>query len=126
MRAGARGMVMRSNERGLTMIGFLFVAAVIVVIVIIGFRVLPSYVEYYSVEKVLQATMREEESVNPVDLKKALFRRIQAEYIDSVSDRDLVITRDGNTLVATMAWQKVLPLVANASILLDFEAKATR
>ena len=126
MRVGAGGKVMRSNERGLTMIGFLFVAAVIVVIVIIGFRVLPSYVEYYSVEKVLQATIREEQSVNPVDLKKALFRRIQAEYIDSVTDRDLVITRDGNTLVATMAWQKVLPLVANASILLDFEAKATR
>jgi hypothetical protein len=117
---------MRSNERGLTMIGFLFVAAVIVVIVIVGFRVLPSYVEYYSVEKVLQATLREEASANPVELKRALGRRIQAEYIDSVNAGDLVLTRDGNVLVATLSWQKILPVVANASILLDFEAKATR
>ena len=117
---------MRRNERGLTMIGFLFVAAVIVVIVIIGFRVLPSYIEYYSVEKVLQATLRDEPSANAADLKKALFRRIQAEYIDSVNTGDLVLTREGNQLVATISWQKILPLVANASILLDFEAKATR
>jgi len=117
---------MRNTERGLTMIGFLFVAAVIIVVVMVGFRVLPSYVEYYSVERVLQATLREEPSANPAELKRALTRHIQAEYIDSVTAGDLVVTREGNQLVATLSWQKILPMVANASILLDFEAKAVR
>jgi hypothetical protein len=117
---------MRRNERGLTMIGFLFVAGVIVLFVIVGFRVLPSYVEYYSVEKVLQSTLREEPSASQAELKRALSKRIQAEYIDSVNAGDLVVTRDGNQLVATLSWQKVLPMIANASILLEFEARAVR
>jgi len=94
--------------------------------VVVGFRVLPSYVEYYSVQKVLEATLREEQSANPPELKRALSKRIQAEYIDSVNSGDLILTREGNVLVATLSWQKILPLVANASILLDFEARATR
>jgi hypothetical protein len=117
---------MPKRERGLSMIGFLFVAAVIVVVVLVGFRVLPSYIEYMSVEKVLEATLRDEPSANPADLKRALTRRIQAEYIDSVNAGDLVITREGGQLIATLSWQKILPMVANASILLDFEAKAIR
>ena len=53
-------------------------------------------------------------------------KRIQADYIDSVTAGDLVVTRDGNQLVATLSRQKVLPMIANASILLEFEARAVR
>ena len=37
----------RKRQRGLSMIGFLFVAVVVVTCVMIGFRVTPSYIEYY-------------------------------------------------------------------------------
>ena len=33
---------------------------------------------------------------------------------------------EGNAIVATLAWQKILHMVGNASILLEFEAAATR
>jgi hypothetical protein len=118
--------MMRHSQRGLTMIGFLFVAAVLVVVALVGFRVLPSYVEYFSVKKVLEATLRDEPSTSIADLRKALGRRINAEYIDSVHEGDLIVNRDGNQLVATLSWQKILPMIGNASILLDFEATATR
>ena len=38
------------------MMGFLFVAAVVVAVVMIGFRMLPPYIEYFTVEKVMQKT----------------------------------------------------------------------
>jgi Tfp pilus assembly major pilin PilA len=117
---------MRHSQRGLSMIGFLFVAGVLVVVALVGFRVLPAYIEYFSVKKVLEATLRDEPSTVPADLRKALARRISAEYIDSVYDRDLVVTREGNQLVASLSWQKILPMIGNASILLEFEATATR
>ena len=53
-------------------------------------------------------------------------RRISADYVDSVRASDVLVTREGNLIVATLTWQKVLPMIGNASILLDFEARSTR
>ena len=50
-------MQMRTRQRGLSMLGFLFVAAVVVACVMIGFRVLPAYIEYYSVQKALEQAL---------------------------------------------------------------------
>ena len=47
----------RARQSGITMIGFLFVAAVLLSVAIIGFRVLPSYIEYFSVEKILRQVL---------------------------------------------------------------------
>jgi Tfp pilus assembly protein PilE len=47
-----------ARQRGLTILGFMLVAAVVVVFAMVGFRVVPSYVEYFSVKKALEDTMR--------------------------------------------------------------------
>ena len=52
--------------------------------------------------------------------------KASADYIDSVRGTDVELSRDGNTLVATATWSKTLPLVGNASILLDFQASASK
>ena len=47
----------RTVQSGLTLIGFIFVAAVVLTVAMVGFRVLPSYIEYFSVEKTLKQTL---------------------------------------------------------------------
>jgi len=44
-------MGQRQSQRGLSIIGFLLVAAVVIIFALVGFRVLPSYIEYFSVQK---------------------------------------------------------------------------
>ena len=34
--------------------------------------------------------------------------------------------RDGNAITASVAWQRILHMVGNASILLDFQASASK
>ena len=46
-----KAMHERERQRGLSMIGFLFVAVVAIVCIMVGFRVAPAYIEYYSVTK---------------------------------------------------------------------------
>jgi hypothetical protein len=43
-----------------------------------------------------------------------------------VQPNDLELTRQGNEITATVAWTRKLPLVANVSLFLEFEASATR
>ena len=120
---------MRSTRRqsGLSMIGFLFVVIVVLVVVVVGFRVMPAYIEYFSVQKALNQTLYEARDLNDsADVRKGFQRKADAGYIESVTGRDIEITRDGNAFVATIEWTRKLPLVANVSLLVEFEAKASR
>ena len=117
---------MMRNERGLTMIGFIFVAAIVVIVALIGFRVLPSYVEYFQVQKALQGALDDSESGNLAEVRRNFDRRTSATYVDSVRPTDVLVSRQGNQIVATLTWQRILPMIGNASILLDFDATATR
>ena len=46
--------------------------------------------------------------------------------IESVTAKDVEVTKTKNEVTASVSWQRKLPMVANASILLDFEASATK
>lgn len=113
-------------QRGVSIIGFMFVAAVLIVIALVGFRVLPSYIEYFTVQKALEASLADQSNQTPQDLRRSLERRLSADYVDAVRASDLTVSKDGNTVVASLAWQKILHIAGNASILLDFEATASR
>jgi len=117
---------MMRNERGLTMIGFIFVAAIVVIVALVGFRVLPAYVEYFQVQKALQGSLDDSESGSLADVRRNFDRRVGATYVDSVRPTDVTVSRKGNQIVATVVWQRILPMVGNASILLDFDATATK
>jgi Tfp pilus assembly protein PilE len=117
---------MMRNERGLSMIGFVFVAAIVVVVALVGFRVLPAYVEYFQVQKALQGALDDSESGNLAEVRRNFDRRTSATYVDSVRPSDVLVSRQGNQIVASLAWQRMLPMVGNASILLEFDATATK
>jgi len=117
----------RAQQSGLSMLGFLFVAAVVVVCVMIGFRVTPAYIEYFSVQKALEQALVDSKDLNSTaEVRAAFQKRVDAGYIESVSGRDVEVLKNRNQITANVSWSRKLPLVANASLLLEFEATATR
>jgi Tfp pilus assembly major pilin PilA len=117
----------RTRQRGLTMLGFLFVAVVVVVCVMVGFRVTPAYIEYYSVQKALEQALVDAKDLNSAAQVRAAFqKRADAGYIESVQGRDIDVVKIRNEVTATATWTRKLPMVGNVSLLLDFEASATR
>ncbi|HEX8012599.1 MAG TPA: DUF4845 domain-containing protein [Casimicrobiaceae bacterium] len=120
-------MPSRDRQSGLTIIGFIFVAAVVLSLAMIGFRVVPSYIEYFTVEKTLKQTlMNAREGATLAQLRSDFDLKASADYIDSVRGRDLELTREGNELVLTASWTNTLHLVGNVSLLLEFEASARK
>jgi Tfp pilus assembly major pilin PilA len=116
-----------SRQRGVTVIGFVFVAAVVIVFAVVGFRVMPAYIEYYSVKKAIEQALYETKDYSsPAEVRKAFQRRADTGYIESVRGADLVVAKEGNEIVASASWTRTLHLVANASLLLEFEASAAR
>ena len=113
-------------ERGLSMTGFLFTTIVVIIVALVAFRVGPSYIEYFTVQKALDLTMQEVQNPTAAEIKRSMDRRLSADYVDAVNAADVLVSREGNAIVATLSWQKILHMVGNASILLEFEARSSR
>ncbi len=115
------------RQQGLTIIGFIFVAAVVIIFVMVGFRTLPSYIEYFTVKKVLAKTLQDSrEGFSMYTFRRDFDLKASADYIDSVNGSDIEVTKEGNNLVATATWTKTLHMIGNMSLLLEFEATATK
>jgi len=120
---------MRTGEgqKGFTIIGFIFVAAVVLSVAMIGFRVLPSYIEWYSVQRMLKQTLDAlPEGTTLAQFQRAFDFRASADYIDSVRGTDVELSKQDNQIVASADWTKTLPLVGNVSLLLEFHASASK
>lgn len=117
----------RHRQGGLTMTGFLFTAIVAVAVVMIGFRMVPPYIEYYTVKKIMGKTLDDsKQGFSLYQFRRDFDLKASADYIDSVQGSDIQVTKEGNNLVATASWTRTLHLVGNVSLLLEFEATATK
>jgi hypothetical protein len=115
------------RQRGLTISGFLFVAVVAVAVVMIGARMGPAYLEWYTVQKILRDSLQSSpEPFTLAQFRRDIDRKLGVDYVESVRATDVEVTKDGNQLVATASWSRVLHLVGNVSLLLEFEATATK
>ena len=72
------------KERGLSMTGFLFTTIVIIIFALVAFRVVPSYIEFFTVQKALDQTMQEVTQPTASEIRRSMDRRLSADYVDSV------------------------------------------
>ena len=119
-------MHQRTPQRGLSMLGFLFVAVVAVTCVMIGFRVMPAYIEHYSIQKAMKQALDESRDLTPAEIRNNFQKHADAGYIESINGKDIEVVKTRNEVTASASWTRKLPMVANVSLLLEFEATATR
>ena len=109
------------------MTGFLFTAIVVVAVVMIAFRMIPPYIEYFAVQKIMAKTLEDsKQGFSLYQFRRDFDLKASADYIDSVRGSDINVARDGTALVATATWTRTLHLVGNVSLLLEFEATAAK
>ena len=116
----------RTRQRGLSIIGFLFVSAVVLAVALLAFRMMPAYIEYFTIQKALEGSLADSNDLSVVSIRKAMDRRLSADYADAVTAKDVEVSKNGNTITASVSWEKKLPVVKNVSILLEFDASASR
>ena len=88
---------------------------------------MPAYIEFYSVQKALEQSLVDTRDLNSAtEIRNAFQRRADAGYIESVQSRDIEITKAKNGVTVSISWTRKLPLVANVSQFLEFEASATK
>jgi len=115
-----------SKQSGVSFIGFLFIAVLIAGAALVGFKVAPVYIEFFTVKRILNATAMDSVGAQPQEIRLNFDRRALADYVDSVRSGDMEISKDGGQVVLTIAYTKKVPLVSNVSLLFEFETTARR
>ena len=65
------------------MIGFLFVAAVLMVCALLAFRMIPSYIEFYTVQKALKDAIAETRDPTTQNIRRYVERKLSASFAKS-------------------------------------------
>lgn len=111
------------RQRGLSFWGFLFVGVLAALALLVGFKVTPSVVEYYGIKKAITTVAGEATPGTTVtDIRNAFMRRQAIDDFSSVNGKDLDISKDGGDVVISVAYDKKIPLFANVSLLIEYEA----
>src|SRR5688572_9941094 len=113
---------MREQQKGLTLIGLIVVLFIVVVVVVFGMKLVPSFLEYRTAKAAIVAVARSAQS--PLEARRAFDNRAAIDDINTIQAKDLEITREGNTMVIAFAYRKEVPLFNNVGVYIDYAARS--
>jgi len=114
-----------SKQRGMTIIGLIFVVAIVGFLMLLGFKVVPTFVEYRAIVNAINKAKAT--ATTPHEIQASFSASSQATYIDSISGKDLIIVAspEGGFDIG-FAYEKRIPLFSIASLVLDYEGSTAK
>ncbi len=112
------------KQKGMTFIGMIIVIVALVCIALVGAKVTPAYIEFFGIKKILTKIASEPNfsEMSKKQIVEEFDHGADIGYVKVIKGSDLTI--ENGTVSAS--YQVTIPLVANASVLLDFNASTQK
>jgi hypothetical protein len=111
------------KQRGISLTGTIFWLALLGFVGIMAAKLMPAYIEYFSVKKILASLEAQGITKGSVRDIRFGYEKLNAiEDVKSVRGEDLEITKSGGEAVVSATWSVRVPLVYNINACLDFSA----
>jgi hypothetical protein len=114
---------MRRQQHGMTLMGILFILALVGLIGYAGLRLTPLYLNYIKVARSMEAAATEFKSDNPdpIAIRRSLEKHWQIEDISNVDAKDVEIVKNENGVALHLAYDDAAPYVSNVSLSVHFD-----
>ena len=114
-------------QRGVTLISLIIVGALVAMVAVVGIKVAPDVIEYFTIVKDVKATAQDPsiKGATVAEIRRAFQRRAQIDGINAISENDLDISKEGNEIVISFAYSKKVPLYGPVSFLIDFQGSSS-
>jgi Domain of unknown function (DUF4845) len=115
---------MRKSQRGVTVLGWIILLTPVAVVGYAGIRLIPLYLNYFRVVKVLEQTAsesRDQSGLDVASIRNSIEKRFNVEYVDNPTAKEIDIHREGDDWVAVAKYEEEAPLFGNISLLVDFD-----
>ena len=113
------------RQRGLSLIGLLFWGAIVAVTAVVGMKVFPTVLEYYTVKRIVNRIAAGNPSTVP-QVRQEFDKSTQVEYsIQSIKSSDLVVSKDNNDkVVIEFGWDKEVEVFGPVFLLIKYRGKS--
>lgn len=116
-------MKAKATQTGMGMLPTLVVVGVVIVFATIAVKLMPIYVDYWTLTRVLNDVVEEERSDDPTPagIRNALSNRFITNRIEAISLRDIKISSDKKGVVIDARYEKRTPIMFNIDAVVRFE-----
>ena len=129
VRASHSRPVTRQQQRGMTTLGFIILAAFVGLFAFAAIRLTPVYLNYVKVAGVVEGVFEEFDGQNPSSamIKNSIIRRFSVESVSELEPRDITVKPESNGFMVTAEYDHTVPYIANVSFTVHFKnAKLVR
>ena len=118
----------RNKQRGITFSGFIMAAFVLIIVAILGMKLVPAYIHSAQISSIFQAVASDPamQSASIKEIKESYQKRAYINAINELSPDDIEITKEGATLSLSANYAVKIPLVANVTLLLEFNPRSDK
>ncbi|MFK8015110.1 MAG: DUF4845 domain-containing protein [Gammaproteobacteria bacterium] len=115
----------RQRQRGMTLLGWLFVLGIIAIFAIAALRLVPVYLEYYRVNAVLTGlkTEKADGSTSKKEIRDYLYNRFNIEAINRLKASDLSVTAKSEFYEVRAKYDARTPFIGNVHFIITFDKK---
>jgi len=119
---------MPAKQRGLSFFGFIFGAAILVLVSITGLKLIPAYMESMKISNLFTVIANDPEmqKASPRDIRMSFSKRASIDNISAVNAEDVEITSNGGRLVLSASYAVKVPLAANVSLYMEFSPASAK
>ena len=117
---------MRRTQSGVSFLGLVMGLVVLIIVALFAMKLAPSYIEFRSAKKAIDAIAQEKQGGSPADIRRAFESRSAVDDINSIKAEDLEITKEGGEAVVTATWSVKVPIIYNFSACLDFSTTTAK
>jgi hypothetical protein len=111
-------MAILQRQRGISITGLIFTLAVLGFLGILGLKIVPTYTEYRAVQGAIVTAKAAGSTVR--EIQASFDASATTAYISSISSKDLIIGKENGEMEVSFAYEKKIPLVGPASLLLEY------
>ncbi|MRW93244.1 DUF4845 domain-containing protein [Duganella sp. FT80W] len=116
---------MHKRQQGISLVGLIFVLAVVGFVLVLGLKIVPTYTEYRAIQNAI-VTAKSNGHGSVIEIQKSFDASAVAGYISSINSRDLIIDKVNGETEISFAYEKKIPLVGPASLLLEYEGTTAK
>ena len=117
---------MKQKQRGMTMLGFLMVLCLVIFFAFCAMKIVPMYIEFYSVKQALKG-LAEDQSLagaSKEKIREMYLRRLEMSYADHVKKMDARKFESGDGGVKMVVdYERRESLLANLDVVGKFHAE---
>lgn len=111
----------KSDQYGVSLLGFLFVAGVLAVSGVLAAQVAPTVMEY---QAILKAVQKASTGTSIAEVRSIFDKATSIDNIKSVSGKDLEVVKENDKMVVNFAYQSEIHLAGPAFLTLKYTGKS--